>query len=88
MKYLKKFEELNRGEPKLNDYIIAYNKDSISQIKNKIGQITNDFPDSHQSTYKTIFDNEIWWINRSDIKYWSENKEDLESMIVINKFNL
>ena len=88
MKYIKKYEELNQGEPKLDDYIIVNGEGIYSRLKNKIGYIKNSFPDSHQSTYKCIFDNDIWWINRSDIKYWSENKEDLEVIIEKNKFNI
>ena len=87
MKYIKTHEELNYGNPELDDYIIV-NEEVYSILKNKIGHIKNSFPDSHQSTYKCIFDNDIWWINRSDIKYWSKNKEELEQKIVSDKFNI
>ena len=82
MKHIKLFEELNIEEPKVGDYII------ISELQDRIGQITNDFTHSLQTSYETKFGNSIWRINRTDIKYWSKNKEELESILVENKYNI
>ena len=76
------FEKLNQGEPEVGDYII---------IKNKIGQITNDFPpnsNNKPATYETKFDNQIWWISFDEIRYWSKDKKDLERVLKTKNYSL
>jgi len=75
------FEKLNQGEPEVGDYII---------IKNKIGQITNDFPNLNNkpATYETKFDNQIWWISFDEIRYWSKDKKDLERVLKTKNYSL
>ena len=35
-----------------------------------------------------VYDDEAISMNREDIKYWSKNKEDLEKILIANKFNI
>lgn len=81
MKYIKRFENIE-NTPKIGDYVI---------LDLEIGQLIDE-------------DNNWWYINfeknqfltcyytkdyiKERVKYWSKNKQELETILVINKYNL
>ena len=103
MKILRFNESLNVGTPEVGDYVIAINdlyvKDSKYDIyiNNTIGKIysLNDNYPNDIDRYLVEYENFPGWkyheSNQSRyllIKYWSKNKEELESILQANKFNI
>ena len=104
MKYIKKYESINIGTPKKGDYVICEESnlnlptEFRSFISNNIGQLNNI--DEYSNVYKVHYDNiPIEFINRFDddseremflkeIKNWSEDKHDLETIFSVKKYNL
>jgi hypothetical protein len=91
MKHIKTYEELNIDEPQVGDYILVEDNFLSSYIKdfleNNIGIIKNITPTNiYQCKYPNNDGN--WRLNKSQIKYWSKNRESLEDILATNKYNL
>ena len=97
------YESINEGEPEIGDYvIIETNDDEFKHYSNKyIGKIIEiekninpnpNFPNTKRDIFRVLFkdfDNkkrEMIW--RYEIKYWSKNKEELETLIAAKKYNI
>lgn len=103
MKYLRKFEDL-KEEPVVGDYVIIESNDIINLnlkhfIENNIGQITKffKFDETVLIKYTNVpKDLRIWFSSNAQIitfkleyiKYFSNNKEELEVILTANKYNL
>jgi len=96
MKYINKFE-MSEGKPNVGDYVICsgdncFNSEYKTFIANHIGQILKivelymeiDYidPDDDNNTYTYC------GISSSDILYCSKDKEELEQILISNKFNI
>jgi hypothetical protein len=101
MKYIKKYESINIHEPKVGDYVIVDVDTTYKIIKNylddKIGIINKLDEIGYLIEFEDSFPDDFWEITNVDrkitvfkreIKYWSENKKELESLLFSNKYNL
>jgi len=109
MKYIKQYEELNSGLPKINEYVICevgdvfdtYNISNLNLfLNNNIGQIVNinrydiyqikyqNIPDDISNMFTTINNNNVRNMRLDNILYCSKNKEELETLLSTNKYNL
>lgn len=102
MKYLKKYEELNK--PESGDYVLIKDNSLLHKefLKNKIGEIISviiwDRGGKYYKTeYRVSFDVKeknsmngyhIWDFSEEDFEHISKNKEDLEVIINSKKYNL
>jgi len=94
MKYIKKFESINDNEPEVGDYaVVKLGIDNISEkpLEKYIGKIIVNMKlcdDSYRIQF--FIDDEIknWWVSKYEIVDFSKNKEDLEYLIDVNKYNL
>ena len=83
MKYIKNFESVNRS-PKIGDYVI------LKEISSVIGRII-DISKSFTYYIKFIGNSNITdrrTFSTDELKYWSENKKELEIYINEQKYNL
>jgi hypothetical protein len=101
MKYIKNFESVNDGEPKVGDYVIVDRKTELDVYyftSNTIGYYEQIIY-SNKMTYHIRFDNVPEEIenkftydcrnySREDIKYWSRNKEEIEIILSTIKYNI
>jgi len=103
MKHLKTYESLS-DKPEIGDYVICEDEEIISNntfrpfIKNNIGQIIeiDEKPPEYNIKYENIpthllndyFYDDARYFYRKEIKYFSDNKEDLEILMNANKYNL
>jgi len=83
MKYLKKYEIVNQN-PKIDDYVIL---NDMPSVIGRIKEVNRNF------TYYIKFIGNSYITDRrvfstSEIKYWSENKKELELIADTNKFNI
>lgn len=89
------YESINNGKPKKGDYVIV---DFRGDIITKIGQITYikynsylpyliEYDDDFNYYDYGLYDKYIS-INLDEIKYWSKDKKELETLIQANKYNL
>ena len=101
MIYLKTYEELNIDEPKVGDWVICYATFNIDdELKKFLSTAIGKIQDRNA---RSVFNYGVYfeympksldeWGNsidfqKSEIKYWSENKEDLEYIIAVNKYNI
>ena len=101
MKHLKFFEEITQNmigswtlTPEVGDYVIcdSTNFDSLKDlVKNNIGKliqiekVTHD-DDNYYIKYTENENDIVFW--RSEILYWSKNKEELEDILKAQKYNL
>jgi len=101
MKYIKTFENYNIGIPEVGDWVICEQSsvfaDITEFISNNIGRIIDFESKSKIEQYvvkyynaKMIPFNDGFTrnIRIKEIKYWSNNKEDLEPYILANKYNI
>ena len=103
MKYIKKFEEINQGSPQEGDYVICIsnNKTYDRFFRNRIGKIIKINIDLKYSYYDITFDNipnmlytriingdRVIGLKIDSIKYFSKDKEELEQILITNKFNI
>ena len=84
MKYIKKFESINEGEPQVADYVIVEKSKMLfaGRIYSKYSNyfyVKYELPDGRKS-------NDIFYSH--EIKYWSKNKEELEIYLNTNKYNI
>ena len=102
MKYLKTFEQ-NSNEPEPGDYVICEDSGTFTGeldefIKNHVGQFIqmDAVGDFYIIRYENIpnylkggfYYNDCTIMERHEIKHWSKNKEDLEIILSLNKYNL
>ncbi len=95
------FENINEDKPKIGDYVlIKSHSDFFKKYENKIGKIVDI--ESNNVDYKKILYYINFYINEIndhigkrrepiygyEIKYWSENEEELKQMLDIKKYNL
>jgi len=101
MKHIKLFEEINQNvigswtlAPEVGDYVIcdSTNFDLLKNlVKNNIGKliqiekVTRD-DDNYYIKYTEIENDIVFW--RSEILYWSKDKEELEAILTAQKYNL
>ena len=116
MKYIKFFEEKEKENPKIGDYVLVKEKNYRYKklydfTSNHIGKITNEYKNNVDDIVDDVddavrFDYKVKYYNipsslircfneksersmdRSEIIEWSENKEDLEMIINIKKYNM
>ena len=96
----KLYEEINQNEPEEGDYVICseYEKDIKDFIENNVGQyvhyevgarypydIEYNIPDN---IIKIYFENNCRRFSFDEIKYWSKDKDELESFLAAKKYNL
>jgi len=104
MKHIKVYDNLDNNEPEEGDYVIckehSLNKYFVLFLENNIGKIIkiNDY--RYFITYDNIPEEcndyfMLYFCNfktrdffKSEIKYWSKNKKDLEIILQANKYNL
>ena len=95
------FEEINQGELEIGDYVIceeSINDNLKDFISNNIGSFSGFSEKGHPYIYIIKYENvpdfllERDWFNnncrrmcRREIKYWSKNIEDLESILAVKK---
>ena len=98
----KLFGSINEGEPKVGDYVICEESVSGEVVKEFISNNIGIFSKSiHDETFKYsieyenipdniygAFTNKCRRMSRQEIKYWSKDKEELEILLVTNKYNL
>ena len=98
MIYLKTYEELNIDEPKVGDWVICYATFNIDDelkkfLSTAIGKI-RDINQRNNYCYNVYFEDMPKNLENPidfeliEIKYWSENKEDLEYIIAAKIYNL
>jgi hypothetical protein len=91
MKYLKKFETKHRL-PEVGDYVIITDLILREKEQNKIGKITHRYDNSYSfynsPFYDVILNGEERFFGLENIQDWSDNKEELEIILNINKYNL
>lgn len=95
MKYIKEYHENKYGDnvllPQIGDYIIAEvefnDKDRQDTINNSIGSLfdINEGEFGYRTKYENTNDVDLTF---DEIKYWSNDKEDLEALIQSKKYNL
>ena len=104
MKYLKTYEEVNIGQPEVDDYVLVDSDDiHYQKYSNKyIGKITDieiNTANNKRDIFYVLFNNSAPYVKsnvtrtreiffRYEIKYWSKNKEELEPILQANKYNL
>jgi len=86
------FENINEGEPELGDWVIAYRvpwspfRLYPGQIDPKETQLNFDI------YYINFYDKESiitsFTLGREDIRYWSKNREDIEEVLIAQKYNV
>lgn len=81
MKYIKRFENI-KNEPEIGDYII---------LDLEIGQIIDEgnnwwYIEIEKNQFSTCYYTKDYI--KDHVKYWSKNKEELETVLVTNKYNL
>jgi hypothetical protein len=93
MKYIKQYE--NSNEPHIGQYAIGYNEKlsepERSLLPTLIGKITDiDSRGLYVLTYNiNIYLNiNKWYFHKQQLIYFSDNKEDLETILSANKYNL
>ena len=98
----KTYESINEDEPELGDYVICKEsheheivvQNFLSQNIGKIVEMNKGY--KYIVKYKNIpNDTKKYFIyqgtrgmDRNEIKYWSKDKEELESILNANKYNL
>jgi len=104
MKYIKLYENILPldGESKTGDYVIC-NDFSIPQTINTIGRIElrlnvnnypyyikfdDDFMDSLDGEELSYFQEGLRKMSKDEIIHFSQNREDLETIINSNRYNL
>jgi len=94
----------NSREPQIGDYAVCeYEDDNYNrQIYNKIGVITYKNDKNDQTFYTVKYDfklyddtedalpgtDELDWIYEEEILFFSKNKQDCETFLEANKYNL
>jgi hypothetical protein len=87
------FENKKIRKPKLNDWVLI----KLNRSKNLIDYIGKITHINKKSNYPYLiefddnFDTDIYGftgVMEDEILYWSENKEELETILVTNKYNL
>lgn len=94
------FENINEGEPEIGDYVIVYPKRGRPGTENIVGIIVetqfqkNIYGDTVK-TYKIGLqlpqaNGDFWHFTyfKDEIEYWSKNKEELETVLTSNKYNI
>ena len=76
------FEAVHES-PKKGDYVIIENQLNIGQIV-----FVNVHRGPTMMEYQVIFGGKILNVSMIDIKYWSDNKEELESILATIKYNI
>ena len=85
-------ESVNEEFPKEGDFVVVDDKIFDGRYKNLIG-ILNKISSHNTAPYNICFDivdktfNDFYFF-ATELKYWSENKEDLEAILVGQKFGL
>ena len=90
---------MNQGKPEVGDYVICYDGLNYREnefIKDKIGKII-DYVNNHIYQYWIIYDNipdslrdgkfngeDYLLVSNNSIKYWSNDREELESILNTN----
>jgi len=98
MKYIKLFENLSN--PEVGDYAICkfeFSPDVNKFLQNNVGKIVSvtgfpspyvvEFENATKKLSPYIMDGRKWF-DRDDIIKWSKNKEELEAILITNKYNL
>jgi len=104
MNHLKLYEEINdeSSEPKVGDYVITKYMSADDDheanlfVTKNIGQLYKIEKDKYTVKYENIpsmlhyYTSADSFLNfkRRDIQKWSENKQDLETILLANKFNI
>ena len=104
MKHLKTYEEVysytydfDTDSPEIGDYVIMKTtSDNLkSFIQNNVGQISDFQIDDIEVTYSNIPDDIKEFMplakrlfHNKLIQYWSKDKEELEQILIQNKYNL
>ena len=104
MKHIKTYEELKIGVPQAGDYVIAeipthiakfYDIDYVNFIQDNIGIIIVVNTKEHYvgiEYEQTVPGNNLnvnyTYLNIKLVKYLSKNKEDLETILASNKYNI
>ena len=91
---IKRFIETLK-EPQINDFVIIEYKNEIIYnigkitifVKNSSFQYFVEF-DEDFNYYEYGLDDSSLAIAREEIKYWSKNREELEQILLNNKFNI
>lgn len=84
MKYLKKFEDINRL-PKEYDWVIT--EPNIYCENEMLGQIIFEYPNKR---YIIFFETtkEEKTLGVDQLKYWSNNKDEIETFLYAKKYNI
>ena len=96
------FEAINKGKPEVGDWVICHNRGRSTNLEfsseNYIGKII-ELKNKHfeEDMFLIKYENEDLpetlkkvpiYYSEKYIKYWSKNKEDLETILAANKYNL
>ena len=93
MKHIKTFEILNNWIPDNGDYVICGGNNTWDNkfskfISNNIGILKNHLSNQYRIDYDYIDPDTMYLTNLEDIKYWSNDKKELEEILLAKKFNL
>ena len=102
MRYIRLFEELNQGEPKVGDYVLC-EIDFRPERNGRIGRIIEYTPAERfyaTKMGKVAYNYRVEYfeygnsveirvmVSRDEIKHWSDNKKELEIISQAKKYNL
>jgi len=79
------YEDTNADNPEIDDYVIIQTRSKKLCIGIIYAMISNYFYIKYKLPSGNT-NNEIFY--KHEIKYWSKNKEDLETYLQANKYNL
>jgi hypothetical protein len=87
MKFLKTFETLNESEPKIGSFVIAKPHRGRPGVENEIGVITHITGNIY---YRIKYYSTGWdYFNMiRDIEYWSDDRNELKTILTAKKYNL
>ena len=69
-------------EPEIGDYVLI----TYEKFQGVIGKIIHYSGERYDIEFEGIYG--YYGFHRNNIKFWSENKEDLETILATNKYNL
>ena len=89
------YEKVNK-EPRLNDFVIVEHNNNIINEIGKITYINNkssipylvEWFDKNFKYYQYGLQEPFLAVEFDEIKYWSDSKEELEQILLNNKFNI
>ena len=88
------FENINKGKPKVGDYVICKVADTLEStsfgiyVSTHVGKIDNIVKTKYDDFYQVEYSNTGNKFQEYQILYWSKNKEELEAILASKKYNI